>query len=99
MKINKAINEAKNRVFMSPFGRRQYEVVSWSERYHAWSHSHPRDYWQARAAVREGRIAEALHLLGIEDASGEAYLLSQDHNGESWGDIVRRRVAREGGAV
>ena len=98
MKISQAINQAKSRVFMSPFGD-QYEVVSWSERYDAWSHSHLRNYWQARAAVREGRIAEALHLLGIEDASGEAYLLSQDHNGEPWGDIVRRRVAREGRAL
>jgi len=50
------------------------------------------DYWRARAAVKEGRIFEALNAMGVADAGEKSYLLAE-HEGR-WDDLVRDFIKR-----
>ena len=64
----------------------------WSPKHDATWVTHSMDYWRARAAVKEGRIFEALNAMGVADAGEKSYLLAE-HEGR-WDDLVRDFIKR-----
>jgi len=91
--IHRAVLAARKLVKIGLKGRRQYEVISYSDHYHAWEHSHAMDYWRARQWAKRARLEIALDRLNIQDGQMLADALATEEG--RWDDLLRSFMEKQ----